>query len=49
MEETIRSGLAAIHPFWIAGEVWNWLGIARRVVHPKNFLGGGPGHLPSFC
>jgi hypothetical protein len=30
MEKTIRSRFAAIHPFQIAHEVSNWLGIARR-------------------
>ncbi len=26
----VRSGFAAIHPFQVAHEVSNWLGIARR-------------------
>src|ERR1017187_4913985 len=30
MEKTVRSRFAAIHPFQIAHEVSNWLGIARR-------------------
>src|ERR1019366_2889895 len=30
MEKTVRSRFAAIHPFYIAHEVSNWLGIARR-------------------
>ncbi len=28
MEQTVCSRFAAIHPFWIAHEVSNWLGIA---------------------
>src|SRR5271155_1508773 len=30
MEKTLRSRFAAIHPFQIAHEVSNWLGISRR-------------------
>ena len=30
MEKTVLSRFAAIHPFYIAHEVSNWLGIARR-------------------
>ena len=30
MVKTVRSSFAAIHPFQIAHEVSNWLGIARR-------------------
>jgi hypothetical protein len=30
MEKTVRSRFVAIHPFQIAREVSNWLGIARK-------------------
>src|SRR5713101_2455133 len=30
VEKTVHSRFVAIHPFWIAHEVSNWLGIARR-------------------